>query len=170
MSRVDKISLELRYALFWEITLRIAVILYRRFGITCRAHLIVRDPWKWYHYTLHNFPDELRSRLFHNRSLNSLELIDSHDVHSAWYAFGCYINTIKFLFTNVDSMALFVTKNEPQHSFLIYKYIIQHLCSIKVMCTRLWKHKIWNRSEMVLIFWKYYWTLSSCLHMQISKH
>jgi len=28
-------------------------------------------------------------------------------------AFGSYIHTIKFLFNNVDSMGLFITKNDP---------------------------------------------------------
>jgi len=29
---------------------------------------------------------------------------------------------------------------------------------------------VWNKSEMVPVLWRYYWTLSSCLHMQMSKH
>jgi len=28
---------------------------------------------------------------------------------------------------------------------------------------------VWNKSEMVPVFWRNYWTLSSCLHTQISN-
>jgi hypothetical protein len=67
-------------ALFCDITQRIVSIPYRRFGTTYRSH---HDPWRWdpigcietsvrnYHYTLHNVPEEHRSRLLRGGSLKS---------------------------------------------------------------------------------------------------
>jgi hypothetical protein len=45
-----------RYALFWDITRRLIVIVYRRFGTTYRSHLQgsprTLDPWRWDRYVV----------------------------------------------------------------------------------------------------------------------
>jgi hypothetical protein len=40
----------MRYELFWDITQRVVVIPYRRFGTPCLAHLGYLCPWRWHSY------------------------------------------------------------------------------------------------------------------------
>jgi hypothetical protein len=51
----------MRSALFWDITRRRVVIVYRRFGTTYRSHTFSQNVVKQLPYDARNFPEERRS-------------------------------------------------------------------------------------------------------------